>query len=469
MSLTQLQGLEVASCSVEELLNATTGNPIALTNIQGQLTIPEYQRPYVWSGKQMLRLIADLDAHPGDGADYYLGSLILHQQDGKLNIIDGQQRLTTLLILQAFSSSPDVGIVYDSPLSVARIRGNMALLRKKIEDDQIRLDHYNLAAINVTLVVTDSEDLAYTFFETQNTGGKRLFGADIIKAHHLRAIKPGPLVNVNALRWESRDIKTVSHVISLITKARCWNVLDPRGFPSHRDKVGVKQKVVEEFTERTLHESVDRSFMTVEVTREMHGEQTRYLSSFGEIRQPIYDGTNFMDFLDKYADTYQQLFLSEDDYRIDPRFYKFRKMLINGENGTAFLRDLFQLAVLVYVSRFGLNDLYSFSLWCFRYVYSVRITRERTVREDGVYSFATGEQLIDRILASYSTRELITYFSGKSHSLNTSNCGVNNVKGRYILMLGKYFSPDFDSRAINTDNFDQRLIQAIQCKITQDF
>ena len=42
--------------------------------------------------------------------------------------------------------------------------------------------------IEFTLVITQSEDDAYQFFETQNTGGVRLSGPDIIKAHHLRAI-----------------------------------------------------------------------------------------------------------------------------------------------------------------------------------------------------------------------------------------------------------------------------------------
>lgn len=55
--------------------------------------------------------------------------------------------------------------------------------------------------INFTLVVTDSEDKAYRFFETQNTGGVRLTGSDIIKTHYLRSIERHQQ-NDYARRWK---------------------------------------------------------------------------------------------------------------------------------------------------------------------------------------------------------------------------------------------------------------------------
>ena len=199
MSLTILPGLEVASCSLKELLLAET-TPIKNSTISGVLAIPEYQRPYVWGEKEILRLLRDISLHQCN-ADYYLGSLILHRIGGKLNIIDGQQRITTLLIMQQFQQQQlCMDIVYEAPVSIARIEKNIEILRRKIASDEITLKQIDLDRINVTLVVTDSEDLAYTFFETQNTGGKRLSGPDIIKSHHLRAIRPVALMNRKAVQ-----------------------------------------------------------------------------------------------------------------------------------------------------------------------------------------------------------------------------------------------------------------------------
>lgn len=74
--------------------------------INYQFEIPSYQRPYAWTKDQVLELIDDLiDAFPypleQDNPDYFFGSIILIKEDGKPNaeVIDGQQRLTTLTLL----------------------------------------------------------------------------------------------------------------------------------------------------------------------------------------------------------------------------------------------------------------------------------------------------------------------------------------------------------------------------------
>lgn len=64
--------------------------------------IPEYQRPYRWGTDQALQLLDDLEEtlERDDAEPYFLGSLVLVEQDGtSFEVIDGQQRLTTLTIL----------------------------------------------------------------------------------------------------------------------------------------------------------------------------------------------------------------------------------------------------------------------------------------------------------------------------------------------------------------------------------
>ena len=76
--------------------------------------IPDYQRPYAWGEKECQTLWDDLflfafpdndcDKFKSDSDEYFLGPIVTFKNDdGKLEIIDGQQRLTTLmLLLRAF-------------------------------------------------------------------------------------------------------------------------------------------------------------------------------------------------------------------------------------------------------------------------------------------------------------------------------------------------------------------------------
>lgn len=74
--------------------------------------IPDYQRPYAWTETECLTLWEDLfefafpekDNDKFTDDEYYLGPIVTFKNDdNKLEIIDGQQRLTTLmLLLRAF-------------------------------------------------------------------------------------------------------------------------------------------------------------------------------------------------------------------------------------------------------------------------------------------------------------------------------------------------------------------------------
>lgn len=73
-------------------LNALLGVP------NRQLCVPPFQRPYAWEPEQIDELWDDLTQTLDEG--HFMGSVVLTSED-KLSpvIIDGQQRLTTLMIL----------------------------------------------------------------------------------------------------------------------------------------------------------------------------------------------------------------------------------------------------------------------------------------------------------------------------------------------------------------------------------
>jgi len=72
------------------------------SDIDGRLfNIPLYQRLYAWEEDQIKQLMDDLyySFKKDKDKDYYIGNIILSKNDGIYDIIDGQQRLTTLWLI----------------------------------------------------------------------------------------------------------------------------------------------------------------------------------------------------------------------------------------------------------------------------------------------------------------------------------------------------------------------------------
>ena len=69
--------------------------------------IPPYQRPYAWTREQTSELLDDLltamdsDVDLDEVPPYFLGSVVLIKDptDAEAQVVDGQQRLTTITIL----------------------------------------------------------------------------------------------------------------------------------------------------------------------------------------------------------------------------------------------------------------------------------------------------------------------------------------------------------------------------------
>ncbi len=90
--------------------------------------IPSYQRPYAWTTDQAGELFDDLydffDQEPDDS--YFLGSIVLIKDETKphAEVIDGQQRLTTLTILLSVIASKFTTELRDGFLKYIREPGN---------------------------------------------------------------------------------------------------------------------------------------------------------------------------------------------------------------------------------------------------------------------------------------------------------------------------------------------------------
>ncbi len=76
---------------------------ILATELSAYYQIPTYQRPYQWGEEQCKELLNDLFENYEDYRedDYFCGSLVFIQsdKDNKTDIVDGQQRLSTFILL----------------------------------------------------------------------------------------------------------------------------------------------------------------------------------------------------------------------------------------------------------------------------------------------------------------------------------------------------------------------------------
>lgn len=190
---------------------------------EAEYVVPIYQRNYAWRKDQIEQLLNDInDMTEGLKEKYYLGSLIVNQLETNVfEVIDGQQRLTTLYLLLSFLQN---GCVNNHSLRFeAREKANKtlhdidAIKNKKSELDKEPwyseevVNGYSVikkyfadkkeefvsafkkklsSIIIIRTQVPKDIDLNH-YFEIMNTRGEQLELHEIVKAKIIGAIKTG--------------------------------------------------------------------------------------------------------------------------------------------------------------------------------------------------------------------------------------------------------------------------------------
>ena len=142
--------------------------------------IDVFQRDYRWKRDQIDALISDLSSSflncykEGDTqADvdkydcYYMGPIVLCQDDGSLSVFDGQQRLTTMYIFMKIASqeirsaTPPFELEYET-------RSDSAEFLKSLSDDEDldkdkNIDFYHIASAyeNINIWLDSQPDKSY--------------------------------------------------------------------------------------------------------------------------------------------------------------------------------------------------------------------------------------------------------------------------------------------------------------------
>lgn len=156
------------------------------------LKIPEYQRIYCWTEKNVLQLLDDIQDIKDE---YRLGTIILQKKDLLYDIIDGQQRLVTLsLILEELKytgKNPLLEEKFENEEACEYVAYNKFIINGYLKRFENHFDYKKLLeflTFNVLTLNDSSLDLAYTFFSNENSRGCPLSDFDLLKAHHLRYI-----------------------------------------------------------------------------------------------------------------------------------------------------------------------------------------------------------------------------------------------------------------------------------------
>lgn len=230
--------------------------------------IPEYQRPYAWSDEQIQVLFDDLTEYTlntteDENNTYFLGTIVSYENDNKeQEIIDGQQRITSLLLLlraiytklesggpetnflksqiepTIWKQNPTTGVVnFDEILISSRVMGeegnqefanilvsgkadekshsnyakNYRLLQQLVNEYAADnpLSFYNFISniLNQAIllpITADSQETALTIFSTLNDRGLALSDADIFKAkiyNHLNSDEKKKFIEL----WQELD------------------------------------------------------------------------------------------------------------------------------------------------------------------------------------------------------------------------------------------------------------------------
>lgn len=364
------------------------------------LSIPKYQRPYTWKEKNVRQLLDDINQSKCSGKNAYLiGSIILHANDADtittFDIVDGQQRITTLLLLIKLLDKehelPE--LKFNHIDSFKNIRANYCIieewLNKYISN---RPDFLKYVLESCRMVEIDVKELseAFQMFESQNGRGKELEAYNLLKAYHLRAMESDSKEDKvssdrnweNAAMYFAREDEPSDLLKQLfgeqLYRTRIWS----KGI----DAYSFSKKKIEEFKGLTLTKETNLDFpyqnallqrMIAEQTiksfnsslfkikgRFIHGDPDN-LSPFANITQLILNGKSFFDYTETFVEIYKRLFIDLDSSQLEgfKAFYKKKCLKYDGawRTGDGYLLECYKSLIMAVFDRFGevgVNELY---------------------------------------------------------------------------------------------------------------
>ena len=375
------------------------------------LKIPQYQRPYKWTGKHINQLFSDISIHKGRSA-YRLGTIVFHKDGDKSNIVDGQQRTISLLLaaralinerkdrqferkeLQERLEKLDkamVNPIFSSEISQKNIHNNyleVARIVSRADFTEAHIDFFLNKCQVVVVVLTDVSE-AFQFFDSQNARGRDLDPHDLLKAYHLRefSVCDEPLKAATVARWESIDTKDLATLFSqYLYRIRNWSKGDSARYFSKNDSdlfKGVNIDTVGSYP------YVEQLRITHQFVDNYNGQYERKIDSRKldfpfHLDQIIINGRRFFELISCYQNKVDRISAeswSDHDLVGTGVLDGFAKQIMHTVNsyparirtGDCYVRAMFDCLLIYYIDKFGHAELSRAIEKIFIWSYSLRL------------------------------------------------------------------------------------------------
>lgn len=352
------------------------------------LRIPDFQRPYSWTPQHARQLVTDIATAQRRRPDqpYVMGTMILLRRphEEHFEVVDGQQRLLTLHMLRTLLRDGQLRDLATGETPIHQVYRELARLVGEMEDKAAYQQFLDTRA-QVLRIVTDDEDEAFQFFDSQNFRGKALRPHDLLKAFHLREMVATTPAEQRAVveQWESAEENDLDRLFgTYLARIHWWS----RNLPAHAFTAEDLDlfKGVSQSTPRLPGTEYHRAAKAVlpGVQEWAHpGADARTTRDLRRARHqldaPITAGRSFFDFAAFMLEEMERFenLLFRRDTEIgdpDPDLESFR-------SGARFRfnRELYVAAALYYTNKYSEDDLRRIRPRLFRWAYGPRLAYER--------------------------------------------------------------------------------------------
>lgn len=360
-----------------------------------KLALPSYQRPYSWSVKSTNTLFIDTyEAFRNGINEYRLGSVILHKEcSEKYNIVDGQQRLTTLSILLYCLDDEKQSLLKEkySKLSNDVIVTNFGVLSKRTNelsyDEREKYKNYLVNKCTMVQIVTDSEQEAFQFFDSQNSRGKELAPHDLLKSYHLREMnnedenQKVKIIN----RWENMNQNDLDDLFKnyLYPLTQWYKGKEGLGYSSSKidSFKGIKGSNIYNYA--IYHKASNLYVEKFNANGSAELLASKSLNQF-QLTQPLIAGKRFFDYTLHYGK------LLEKIQKQINRFFD-KDEIPSKRSGDIYIKQLYECSLLFFADRFGLESLtQSVMQQLYSWSYSLRLTM-KLVYPQTINRYAKGQ------------------------------------------------------------------------------
>lgn len=363
------------------------------------LTLPSYQRPYRWNERSANTLFVDTyHAYKNHLEEYRLGTVILHKENtgisSQYNIVDGQQRLTTLSILLYLLKENDQALLQEkySSLSNEAIYRNYQLLYRRVHELEGEKDSYRdylLSQCTMVKIVTDEEQEAFQFFDSQNTRGKELAPHDLLKSYHLREMDEEPEeLKIEVInQWENIDTADLEALFSVHLYPLTQWYKGKSGVDYSADKIdsfkGIQGKNVYNFSLYHKASNLYVEQFNASGNRELLASND--LNQF-QLTQSLLAGKRFF----YYSLHYKEL-LADVELKISRHHQHSEEQLPSQRTGDRYVKSLYTGVALFFADRFGIDSLTGSVLsQLYTWSYSLRLAMH-SVYNQTINKYAKGE------------------------------------------------------------------------------